>query len=71
MPGAIISTGRRRHRLDRAQTVDRVAERVDHAAEQLGTDLHLEQATGAAHLVAFLELQVVAHDDGADRPLRG
>ena len=31
-----------------------------------GPDRHLEQAAGAADLVAFLELEVVAHDDGAD-----
>ena len=31
-----------------------------------GTDRHLEHAAGAADLVAFLELEVVAEDDGAD-----
>ena len=29
-------------------------------------DRHLEQAAGAADLVAFLELEVVAEDGGAD-----
>ena len=66
MPGATISTWRVVLRLDRAPAVDRAAERVDHAAEHRRTDRHLEQAAGAADLVAFLELEVVAEDGGAD-----
>ena len=66
MPGATISTGRRRRRLDRAAAVHRPAERVHHAAEHRRADRHLEQAAGAADLVALLELQVVAQDGGAD-----
>jgi hypothetical protein len=31
-----------------------------------GTDRHLEHAGGATHLVAFLQLEVVAEHDGAD-----
>ena len=53
-------------RVDVAQAVDRTAERVDHAADELGTDRHLEHARRAADLVAFLQLEVVAEDDGAD-----
>ena len=55
-----------RGRLDRAPPVDRPAEGVDHAAEHRGAGRHLQQAAGAADLVAFLELEVVAHDRGAD-----
>ena len=52
--------------VDLALAVDRTAERVDDAADQLRTDRHLEHAAGAADLVALLELEVVAEDDGAD-----
>src|SRR5690606_38688638 len=58
-----------RNGLDRTESVDRIAERVDNATENCGADLHLEEATGATHLVAFLELQVVTHDRGANRVL--
>ena len=53
-------------RVDVAHAVDRTAERVDDAADDLRADRHLEHARGAADLVAFLELEVVAEDDGAD-----
>jgi hypothetical protein len=56
----------RHGRGDRAQAVDRTAQRIDHAAHQRGAHGHLEHARGAAHLVALLELEVVAEDDGAD-----
>ena len=39
---------------------------IDDAADELRTDRHLEHARGAANLVAFLELEIVAEDDGAD-----
>ena len=39
---------------------------IDDAADELRTDRHLEHARGAANLVAFLELEVVAENDGAD-----
>ena len=41
-------------------------ERVDHAAEQPLADRHLEKLAGGADFVAFLELGVIADDDGAD-----
>ena len=66
MPGATISTVAGHGRLDRAEPVHRPAERVDDPAEHRRPDRHLEQAAGAADLVAFLELEVVAEDDGAD-----
>ena len=51
---------------DRAFAVERIAERIDHAAEQLVADGHAQQAAGAADFVAFGDLQVVAEDDDAD-----
>ena len=66
MPGASLSTLRVMLRVDVALAVDRAAERVDDAADELGADRHLEHAAGAADLVALLELEVVAEDDGAD-----
>ena len=39
-PGALNSSGRARRRLDRALAVERVAERVDDAAEQAFADRH-------------------------------
>ena len=51
---------------DRALAVERVAERIDHAAEQLVADRHAQQAARAADFVAFGDLQVVAEDDDAD-----
>jgi hypothetical protein len=53
-------------RVDLALAVDRTAERVDDAADELGPDGDLEHAPGAPDLVALLELEVVAEDDGAD-----
>src|SRR5690606_25017090 len=46
--------------------VDRVAERVDHAAEQRGTDRHVHDGAGALDRVAFLDVAVVAEDHDAD-----
>ena len=66
MPGAVRFDLARRLRVDVAHAVDRAAERVDDAADHLRADRHLEHARGAADLVAFLELEVVAEDDGAD-----
>ena len=47
---------------DRAFAVERVAERIDHAAEQFVADRHAQQAAGAADFVAFGDLQVVARE---------
>ena len=52
--------------VDRAGAVDRIAERIDDAAEHLGSDGHLEHAARAANFVAFLQLELVAEDDGAN-----
>src|SRR4029079_15544131 len=51
--------------LDRALAVDRDAQRVDDATDQLFADRHLEQAAGGAYLVALVQVAVLAEDDGA------
>ena len=53
-------------RADRALAVDGVPEGIDDAADELVADGHLDDAAGGAHLVAFLDVLVVAEDDGAD-----
>ena len=55
-----------RHALDVAPAVHRLAQRVHHPPQHPGTHRHVQQAAGAADLVAFLQLEVVAHDGGAD-----
>ena len=66
MPGAGDSTLRGHCRGDRPEPIDRTPERVDDAADERWPDGHLEHAGRAADLVAFLQLEVVAEDDGAD-----
>ena len=51
--------------LDRPLAVKRLAERVDHAADQLLSYRHLEQAPGRAYLVPLVKVTVIAKDDGA------
>ena len=53
-------------RLDRALAIDRVAEAVDHAAEQRLADRHVDDRAGALDDVAFLDLAVRAEDHDAD-----
>jgi hypothetical protein len=53
-------------RVDVALAVDRTAQRVHDATDELGADRHFEHASRAANLVALLQLEVVAEDDGAD-----
>src|SRR5712691_11624461 len=53
-------------RLDRAAAVERIAERVDHAAEQALADRHVYDGAGALDGLAFLDLAVVAEDHDAD-----
>ncbi|MHC2794564.1 hypothetical protein ACVINZ_003576 [Mesorhizobium jarvisii] len=53
-------------RLDRALAVDRIAERVDDAAEQTRTDRNVDDGAGALDGVAFLDVAVGAEDDDAD-----
>ena len=52
--------------LDRPFAVERLAERVDDAAEQSLADGHLQQLAGRADFVAFLDLRVIAENDRAD-----
>ena len=52
--------------LDRAEAVDRVAQRVDHAAHELVADRGREDLAGAADRLALLDRAVVAHDHDAD-----
>ena len=65
-PGALNSTGRNSVGLDRALAVERLAERVDHAADQGLADRHLEDAAGALDAVALLDERVLAEQHGAD-----
>ena len=51
---------------DRALAVDRLAERVDHAADHLLADRHRDDAAGALDRVAFLDLGVLAEQHRAD-----
>ena len=51
---------------DRALAVDRVAERIDHAAEQALADGNVDDGAGALDAVAFLDLGVRAEDHDAD-----
>ena len=53
-------------RLDRTLAVDRIAERVDHAAEQALADRHVHDRARALDGLAFLDLAVVAEDHDAD-----
>ncbi len=53
--------------VDRALAVDGLAQRVDHAAEQLGADRHLEDAARALDRVALGDVLVLAQDHRADR----
>ena len=52
---------------DRPLVVDRLAQRVDHAADQRLADRHAEQLAGRGDRLAFVDLGVVAQDDHADR----
>ena len=54
---------------DRTLAVDRLAERVDHAAEQLLADRHRDDAAGPLDDVAFLDLGVLAEQHRADAVL--
>jgi len=67
-PGDALD-GTSSRRVDRTLVVERTAERVDHAADERGTDGYLDDPTGRLDLVAFLDLLEVAQDDGADRLL--
>jgi hypothetical protein len=66
MPGALTSTRLRSVGFDRALAVDRVAERVDDAAEQALADGNVDDGAGALGGRAFLDRGVRAEDDDAD-----
>ena len=68
-PGARRSIGRNCVGLNRPLAVDRLAERVDDAAEHLVADRHRDDAAGALDGVAFLDLLEVAEQHGADAVL--
>ncbi len=65
-PGALHSSGRRSVDVDRALPVERVAERVDDAAEQALADRHRGDLAGAPHRVALLDLVPLAEERDAD-----
>src|SRR5690606_693188 len=50
--------------IDRALAVDRVAQGIDHATQQLRTNRNFEDATGALGAHAFGQAQVVTQNHG-------
>src|SRR3984957_7374656 len=52
--------------IDRALAVDRIAERVDDAAEQLLADGHVDDGAGALDRLAFLDVALRAENHDAD-----
>ncbi len=52
--------------VDRTLAVDRIAERVDDAAEQFLADRHIDNRAGALDGLTFLDVAVVAENDDAD-----
>ena len=66
MPGALTSATRRSVVSIGALAVDRVAERVDHAAEQRLADRHVDDRAGALDDVALADVAVGAEDHDAD-----
>ena len=67
MPGALTSTRRRSAAsVIGALAVDRLAQRVDDAAEQPLADRHVDDGAGALDRFAFLDRDVGAEDHDAD-----
>src|SRR5882724_1941738 len=52
--------------IDRTASIERAAERIDHASDYFFADGHGHDSLGAADLVAFLYVLVVAEQHGAD-----
>ncbi len=52
--------------VDGPLTIQRLAQRVDDPADQLGADRNRQHLARAAHRIPFLEHQIVAEHDGAD-----
>src|SRR5690606_39916579 len=52
--------------LDRALAVDRLAERVDDAAEEFLADRHIDDRLGALDALTFLDLAVGTEDHDTD-----
>ena len=65
-PGAVDSTSRRAAGDDRPLVVDRLAQRVDHAADHGVADRHAEQLAGRRDGLPLVDAEVVAQDDDAD-----
>ncbi len=59
--------GQRRGLDDRALVVDRLAQRVDHAADHALADRHPQQLAGGGDRIALFDPGVVAQDHHADR----
>ena len=68
-PGAMRSIGAELLRGDRPLAVDRLAERVHHAADHLLADRHRDDAARALHDVAFGDGLVLAEEHRADAVL--
>jgi len=66
-PGATFSITSARLGLDRTLAVDRLAQRVDHAPDQLRSDRHIQDAPGRLDRVALRDLHVIAQHHDADR----
>ena len=64
--GAWISSARRAVEVDLALAVDRVAQRVDHAAEEAVADGHGEDLARPLDGLALLDAPELAEHDGAD-----
>ena len=68
-PVAITSTGRNSLGVDRALAVQRIAQRVEHAAHHRFAHRDGQQPSQGPHFVALVDAQVVAENDHADAVL--
>src|SRR5919109_1312859 len=65
-PVCIGSCTQRRGGMPGPLAVERIAERVDHAAEQALADRHVDDLLGPLDRAAFLDVAIVAEDHDAD-----